>query len=57
MKKKDWYRGLSLVDDKYIDEAHPDRIVRYKSKKKLLSIGAACACFALVLCNLWLFIP
>ncbi|MBO5755779.1 MAG: beta-propeller domain-containing protein [Clostridia bacterium] len=57
MKKKDWYRGLSLVDDKYIDEAHPDRIVRYKSKKRLLSIVAACACFALVLCNLWLFIP
>ena len=23
MKKHDWYRSLSLADDKYIAEAHP----------------------------------
>ena len=24
MKKKNWYRGLSLADDRYVAEAHPD---------------------------------
>ena len=57
MKKKNWYRGLSLADDKYIDEARPDKVIRSKRKRVLVSIIAASACFALLLCNLWLFIP
>ena len=57
MKKKNWYRGLSLSDDKYIAEAHPDNVIKPKRNRVFISLVAACACFALVICNLWLFIP
>ena len=57
MKKKNWYRALSLADDKYIAEAHPDNIIKPKRNKVILSLVAACACFALIFGNLWLFIP
>jgi len=57
MKKKNWYRGLSLADDKYIAEAHPDNVIKPKRNRVIISLIAACACFALVICNLWLFIP
>ncbi len=57
MKKKNWYRGFSLADDKYVAEAHPDNVIRPKRTKIFVSIAAACACFALIFCNLWLFIP
>ena len=57
MKKKNWYRGFSLADDKYIAEAHPDNVIKPKRNKVFISLVAACACFALLFCNLWLFIP
>lgn len=57
MKKKNWYKGLSLADDKYVTEAHPDNAIKPKRNKTLISLVAACACFALIVCNLWLFIP
>ena len=57
MKKKIWYRGLGLADDKYIAEAHPDNVIKPRKNKMLISFVAACACLALVICNLWLFIP
>ena len=57
MKKKNWYRGLSLADDKYIAEAHPDNDIKPKRNRVLISLVAACACFALLFSNLWLFIP
>ena len=57
MKKKNWYRSLSLADDQYIAEAHPDRVIKPQRNKVLLSLVAACACIALIVCNLWLFIP
>ena len=57
MKKKNWYRGLSLADDKYVVEAHPDNVIKPKRNRVVISLIAACACFALVICNLWLFIP
>ena len=57
MKKKNWYRGLSLADDKYIAEAHPDNVIKPKRNRVLISLVATCACFALIICNLWLFIP
>ena len=57
MKKTDWYRAISLADDKYVAEADPNNIIRPKRNKVLISLIAACACFALLLCNLWLFIP
>ena len=57
MKKKNWYRGLSLADDKYVAEAHPENVVPRKRNKALVSLMAACACLALMICSLWLFIP
>ncbi|MBQ8566534.1 MAG: beta-propeller domain-containing protein [Clostridia bacterium] len=57
MRKKNWYRDLSLADDKYIAEAHPDNIIKPKRKRRFISIVAACACFAFIFCNMWLFIP
>ena len=57
MKKKNWYKGLSLADDKYVAEAHPNNVIKPKRNKILISLVAACACFALLVCNLWLFIP
>ncbi len=57
MKKKNWYRGLSLADDKYITEAHPDNIIKSKNHRALISFVAACACLALIIGNLWLFVP
>ena len=57
MKKTNWYRGLSLADDKYIAQAHPSHVIAPKRNRVLVSLVAACACLALVFCNLWLFIP
>jgi len=57
MKKEDWFHSFSLADDKYIEEAHPDRIVKPQRKRLIVSVIAACACFALLFSNLWLFVP
>ena len=57
MKKKQWYRTLSLADDRYVAEASPDRVLKPKANKVLITLVAACACFAIVFCNLWLFLP
>lgn len=57
MKKKNWYRAFGLADDKYIAEADPNRVIPSKKKAVLLSFAAACACFLLIACNLWLFLP
>ena len=56
MKKKNWYRGLSLADDQYIEEARPDRVIVSKRRMMNRVLIAACACFLLFV-NLWLFIP
>ncbi len=57
MKKKNWYKGLSLADDKYVAEAHPENVITPKRNRVWIPLVAACACFALIICNLWLFIP
>ena len=57
MKKKNWYRGLSLADDKYITEAHPDNVIKSKNHRTFISFVATCACLALIIGNLWLFVP
>ena len=57
MKKKNWYRSLSLADDKYIAEAHPDNVVKSRRNPIFISLVAACACLALLLGSLWLFTP
>ena len=49
MKKKNWYRGLSLADDKYIAEAHPDNVI--KPKRNRMFISRVAACLALILCT------
>ena len=57
MKKKNWYRGFGLADDKYIEEARPNNIIKSTKKRVILAFVATCACIAIVACNLWLFIP
>ena len=57
MNKKDWYKSLSLADDKFIAEAHPDNIKKPKIFKIIGSSIAACACLAIVFCSVWLFYP
>lgn len=57
MKKKNWFRGLSLADDKYVAEADPASVIKPKRSRVFVSLAAACACFAIVACSLWLFIP
>ena len=56
MKKIDWYRSLSLADDKYVAEACSFNASRVKRRVGRISLLAACACLLLFL-NLWLFIP
>ncbi len=57
MKKKEWYRGFGLADEQYIAEAHPENEIKPKRNRVFVSLVAACACLALLFCNLWLFIP
>jgi len=57
MKKKNWYRSLSLADDQYIAEAHPAHVIHPNRSKVIVSLVAACACLALIFGSLWLFIP
>ena len=57
MKKKNWYRGLGLADDKYIAEAHPNNEVKPARGRLFTSLIAACACVAVIACGLWLYIP
>lgn len=57
MKKTNWYRGLSLADDKFISEAAPQNKISSKRKKIFISFAAACASFVFVICSLWLFVP
>ena len=57
MNKKNWFRCFSFADDKYVAEAHPDNAVKPKRNNALIPVIAACACFAVMLLSLWLFIP
>ena len=57
MKQK-WFRTMDLVDDDYIAEANPgERVIPLRKKRIVVSVLASCACLALLLCNLWLFLP
>ncbi len=56
--KKQWFRTTELMDEKYIMEAEPKKAARPIPRKRVVvSVLASCACLALVLCNLWLFLP
>ncbi len=58
MKKENWFKDLNLTDDKFLEESNPNaKIININKKRITFSIIAAAACFALVLCNLWLFMP
>ena len=57
MKKK-WFRAMDMVDEQYILEASPgERVIPLRKKRVVVSVLASCACLALLLCNLWLFLP
>ena len=57
MNKKDWYKGLSLADDKFIAEAHPENKKRPQTLKIIASSMVACACLTIIFCSVWLFYP
>lgn len=58
MKKINWYKSMSLADEKYVSEANPHKkVIPFNKKRVTVSILAACACLLLVLGNLWLFMP
>ena len=59
MKKNKWYRNFGLADDKYIEEARPEKEVKPAKSRWFISLITACtcACVACVACGLWLFVP
>lgn len=57
MNKKDWYKSLSLADDKFIAEAHPDNKKKPQTLKIVAASFVACACLTIVFCGVWLFYP
>lgn len=58
MKKINWYKTMSLADEKYVSEANPHKkVIPFTKKKVAVSILAACACLLLVWGNMWLFMP
>ena len=57
MKKK-WFRALDLADEKYIEEADPNRQVTPLRKKRIITtLVASAACLAVTVTSLWLFLP
>lgn len=57
MKKK-WFRAMELADEKYLAQADPEKGSKTGVNKRVRrSLLASCACFALVLCSFWLFLP
>ena len=57
MKKK-WFRTLELTSEEYLMEADPGQDdARKKKHPAFKGVLASAACLALVLCNLWLFLP
>ena len=48
---------MSLADDRYVAEADPNNRIKSGISRAFVTFVAACACLALVVCNLWLFIP
>ena len=57
MKKK-WFRQLDLADEQYLAEADPARqVIEFREKRRPVAFMAACACLALILCGVWLFMP
>ena len=58
MKKINWFKSMSLVDEKFVSEANPhNNVIQFRRKKITISIVAACASLLLILTNLWLFLP
>ncbi len=60
MKKLKLFRAMSDIDDKFIEEANPEKEQKSKSKTtrfRVLVGIAACFCCAIVALNLWLFLP
>ncbi len=55
MKKK-WLLTMGLAHERYVDEADPEKGMG-KGRKTWIMVLAACAMLALVIGNLWLFLP
>ncbi len=58
MKNERLLNNMNLLDDKYIDEANPEKKKR-KRKVNFIKLGAlvACLCLMITAINLYLFIP
>lgn len=56
MKKK-WFRTMDLVDEKFIEEAAPQRAAPIRTKRIVTTLVASAACLAVTLTSLWLFLP
>ncbi len=59
MKNEKLMRSLEHIDDKYIEEAAPERAKTIKSLKlgRNLAIIAACICCMLTVLGVWMFMP
>ncbi|MBR2473516.1 MAG: beta-propeller domain-containing protein [Clostridia bacterium] len=57
MKKNKLLTAMSLIDEKYVDEAHPERLKRKKQSIMRLGALAACLCVLITSLSLFMFIP
>ena len=56
-KKQRLLEAMSLLDDRYVEEADPTRARPKKKLWRRLSILAACLCLIVTSAALWLFLP
>lgn len=56
-KKQRLLEAMSLLDDRYVEEADPTRARPKKKLWRRLSILAACLCLIVTSASLWLFLP
>ena len=58
MKKQSWLLALNNIDEKYIEEAKPSSVKKFKKKKTLVLLAACMAVmFALSLVLLYYLFP
>ena len=57
MKREKMLKAMSLIDEEYVSEAHPERLMQKRSKLIKLCSLAACLCVMITALSLWMFIP
>lgn len=57
MKREKMLKAMSLIDEEYVSEAHPERLMQRRSKLIKLCSLAACLCIMITALSLWMFIP